>query len=100
MGALPGEKRPRSARARTIEGLSILVFAVAIAIVTTPDGTARRVDLEERVNDLDRVQDAPIIGGPETEANQRKSVGTYHVSGRLATLLDGSVLDRHKALDR
>ena len=55
VGALAGQERPRPPDAGSVERAAVGVLAVAVTLIAMPRRTARRVDLERRVDDLDRV---------------------------------------------
>src|SRR4029450_10553330 len=75
VGGLAGAQWPRAADAGPVERRAVGVFAVAVTLVSVPRRTVRRIDLERRVDDLDRAHDARIVRRAESEADERGRVG-------------------------
>ena len=93
MAALAGQQRPAASAPGAVIGASVIVFAIAVAIVTVPHRAARRVGLEERVGNPDRIEDKRISGAAQAETNQLQKLGPdQFVTWHAATL--GPVMDR------
>src|SRR5258708_14247117 len=65
-----------------------------------PRRTVRRVDLELRVDDLDRAQNAGIVGCAQSEADERERVEADYRGRRPRRLIRGTVFDRYEAVTR
>ena len=50
--AFAGQERPRAPDARSVERAAVGVLAVSVTLIAMPRRTARRVDLERRIDDL------------------------------------------------
>ena len=87
MGALAGQQRPGATDAGSVERPAVGVFAVPVTLIAMPRRTARRVDLERRVDDLHRVHDARIICRAQPEAHERERVEADH-QGRRSRPID------------
>jgi hypothetical protein len=70
MPALSYEQRPTSSDPGTVICTSILVLAVAIAVVPVVDRAARGVCPEQRVGDFEAVENALVPGRAEAEPRQ------------------------------
>jgi hypothetical protein len=93
MAALAGLQGPTAPATGPVIGASVIVLAIAVAIVTVPHWPARRVSLEQRVGNPDRVEDKRISGAAQAETNQLEEFGPdQFVTGDTATR--GSVVDR------
>ena len=53
MPPLAGQERPAAPAAGALISAPVVVLPIAVAIVTVPHRTARRVGLEQRVGDAD-----------------------------------------------
>ena len=86
MCALAGQQRPGAADAGSVEWPAIGVFAVAVALIAMPRRTARRVDLERRVDDLHGAHDARIVRRAQPEAHERERVEADHQRRRSRSI--------------
>ncbi len=100
MRALAGEQRPGPADSGAVEGRPVRMLAIAVAIVAPPARPRRQVDLEQGVDDAQRVADARIIRRPQPEPHQRQRVRAHHRGGALQAMVGRAILDRHEAVDR
>src|SRR5688500_13756077 len=98
--ALAGQQRPGAANAGSVEWPAVRVLPVAVTLIAMPHGTAWRVNLERRVDDLHRVHDARIICCTQPEAYERERVQTDHQGRRSDRLIRRPVLDRHESVTR
>ena len=99
MGAFPRQKRPCPASSGAIKRRSILMLAIAIAVVAIPARSLRQFHAQKRVNDFHGVADPGVVRGAQPEANQSERIRTDDVGGRLQILPQRPVLDGHKAVD-
>ena len=90
-----GQTRPDSG---AVEGCTVRVLAVPVAVVAVPGGPVRRLHLQERVDDTDRVQDARIVRGAQPEPDERERVGAHELLRRAARLVRWTVLDGHEVV--
>ena len=100
MCALAGQQRPGATDAGSVEWPAVRVFPVSITLIAMPNRTARRVDLERRVDDLYRVHDARIICRAQSEAHERERVQADHQGRWSLRLIRRPVLDRHESVTR
>src|SRR5215472_17718978 len=93
MPALARQQRPSSPTPGAVIRAAVIVLAIAVAIVPVPYRTTRRVGLEQRVGDADRVKDQRIIGAAQTEANELQKLGADELVTRNAATVS-TVMDR------
>ena len=98
--ALAGQQRPGATDAGSVEWPAVRVFPVPVPLIAMPHGTARRVDLERRVDDLHRVHNARIICRAQPEAHERECVQADHQGRWSHRLIRRPVLDRHESVTR
>ena len=98
MSAFSGEQRPGAADAGAIEGRAVFVFAVSIAVVAVPARALRELHAQQSVDDANRIQNAGIIGGAQSEADQSQRIGTDDAKGALRILAGRTILDGDEAL--
>ncbi len=94
MAALAGQQRPAAALTGAVEGAAVGVFAIAVVVVAVPDRSARRLDLQQRVDRLERVDDVRVVGAAQSVAHQLQEVGRDLGAGRQAWVVR-QVLDQH-----
>src|SRR5579872_2371161 len=70
MRALAGEQRPCATDTGAVEGATVGLLAVAVAVVAVIRNSLRRLDLEKPVRDLERAEDPGIIRFPQAETSQ------------------------------
>jgi len=92
MPALARQQRPSAFTYGAVIGAAVIVLAIAVVIVTVPHRTARRIGLEQRVDDADRVEDQRIVGAAQSEADELQKLGANKLVTRdTATIgYDGS----------
>src|SRR5258705_12543857 len=100
VGALASEERPGAADADAVERWAVGVYAVAVTLIAMPRRTVGRVDLELRVDDLDRAQNAGIVGCAQSEADERERVEADHRGRRPRRLIRRTIFDWHEAVTR
>ena len=93
VGALAGEQRPAAADPRAVKRRAILMLAIAIVVVAMPGGARRRLDLEQCVDDFDRVAHARVVGRAQAEAHQGQRVRADQMTGVARVLGGRDVLD-------
>ena len=71
VGALAGQERPRAPDAGSVERSAVGVLAVSVTLIAMPRRTARRVDLERRIDDLHGV-DASADHRPRAVRSARR----------------------------
>ena len=100
MGAFAHHQGPGPADPRAVEGRTVLVFAIAVIVVAMPERPLGKLDLQQMIDGLDGIEDARVIGGPQTEAHQSERVGADHRRSRVGLVGQWNVPDRHGALQR
>src|ERR1019366_10031373 len=90
VGALTDEQGPRSTHAGAVERCAVFVLAVPIAVVAAPRGTVGRLDLQESIDDAQRVEDPRVTGLAKTKTNESERIRADDVDGRLASLPEGT----------
>src|SRR5208282_3414532 len=80
-----------------VEGRSVLVLTVAVASVAVPTRTLRKLNAEQSIDDLDRIQHSGIVRSAQAEAHQSQRIGTDDLDGRRVWTC-GPILDGNKSL--
>jgi len=88
----------RAADAAAVERRAVLVFSVSVAVVAVPAGALRQLDFQQSVDDFDRVQNAGIVGGAQSEAHQGQRIRADDAKGALHALAGRTVLDGNETL--
>src|SRR3990172_13135883 len=70
MAPFTGQQRPGAALAPSLKGPAVLSLAVAVVVVPPPAGAEGRVDLQNRIDDLERPDDVEVIGFPDAVPDQ------------------------------
>jgi hypothetical protein len=91
---LAGQEWPPPPAPGAVKGASIIVLAIAVAVVAMSDRTAGRLSLEQRVGDPDRSKDQRVPGITQAEADELEELGADCLLGGHAAVI-GSVADRH-----
>src|SRR5262245_41670003 len=100
MSAFAGKQGPRASDDGAVKWAAIVVLTIAIVIVATPGGAALRLDFEQMIDDLDRVENARVVCRAQAEPNERQRIGTNHFGRADFAFAERSILDDHLAAPR
>ena len=68
------QERPDAADPDPVEGASVRLLAVAVEVIAAPAGPLRQLDLEQAIDDRNRVEHARILRRPQPEPDKRDRV--------------------------
>jgi hypothetical protein len=91
MPALAGQQRPASPAPGSVIGASVIVLAIAVAVVAVPDRTTGRIGLEQRVGHPERIEDQRIVCAAQAETDELEELGADQLVGAHAAIVDAVV---------
>ena len=68
------QERPDAADPDPVEGASVRLLAVAVEVIAAPAGPLRQLDLEQAIDDRNRIEHASILRRPQPEPDKRERI--------------------------
>ena len=87
MGAFAGEQRPCAALSPALVGAAVFALAVAVVVVASPAGAEGRVELEDGIDHLERIDDERVVGAADAVADELKEARVDNLAGLEDLLL-------------
>ena len=96
MGTLAGQQRPRPPYPPALKSVAIRSLAVTVMVVAPPKRAEGCVDLQDSVDDPQRVLHGRVVGTTDSIANQFEETGVHDLFGRELHRSAGRLVCQHK----
>ncbi len=89
MGSFASKQWPCASLAPAVVRTAILLLTVAVVVVAAPAVAIRGLDLQNVIDDFERIDDERIVGAPDAVADEFEEAGIDDLAGLEVALLAG-----------